>query len=190
MVIKNKIQSEEIINKLGLNGIEQIIIIENEWSKIDKYIKETGYTHYSVRSLKADGKFHHNLSIYELYKLIWSMKSGTKVQIVQSLKKQDESDLLLQGYVCVFDNYDIIAELNDKPGFAMRQVMNVSEQELKMKYYFNDVENKAPRCLVNSGIIDLIYEKGLFNCVVEFTYYNTPVGRNKEQLLIWEVRSY
>jgi hypothetical protein len=44
--------------------------------------------------------------------------------------------------------------------------------------------------LANTKILEFISEYELFDVVVEFTYYDIPVGRNREPLLIWEIRNY
>ena len=182
-----KRESDALIDVLGLNRVPEIIVYFNtkrSLQKIEQFIHETLFSYYGMRSLKSGQIFKHAVPRDQVVNELYEFEDGVK--ICESMYDFDNNNLVLQGYIYMDRSYNVICEANDEPGMSNRRAMLCP----KYKWYFSDVEDHAPRVLVNTGILDLITKHELFDVVLEFTYYNVPVGRNKEKLLIWEIRNY
>lgn len=184
---QNKKESDKLINELRLNRVvEQVFYFDDEdvYSSIKNFVYETGLTHYGMRSLKPGGTFLYAVHRQYVVNNTHEFKQGVK--ICESMYYPDLKNLVLQGYISVDRDFNVCCEANDIRGKSNRESMAFP----KYRWIFNDCEERAPRTLVNTGILDLIAKNELFGVVVEFTYYDIPVGINKEPLLIWEIRNY
>lgn len=184
---KNKRESDKLINDLALNRVSEKVVYFDKphwFNELQTYMEETCFDHYGMRSLKPGELFLYAIDRRYIIRNLFNFKEGVK--ICESMWYPDKDNLVLQGYISIDRNFNIMCEANDIGGQSLRKSMEVP----KYKWYFSELEQKAPRILVNSGILDLMATYELFDVVVEFTYYDIPVGRNKEKLLIWEVRDY
>lgn len=190
MNIKNKEQNIRLLDELNLNRIES-----HKFSIIGKNIVGTkGYKDMltslffgdlkcSIRSNIPGGIFIHDLTFDEFIVATYSLKGGD-YYLVESLKQPDDKNMIVQGYVKVTKDYDVVAELNRVKGLNMREAMRNPPIILT----FNDLYDRSPRYL--NKILDLIYKHELFDHIVEFTQYDCAVGVKKENIIIWEVRNY
>ena len=184
---KNKLESDVLINVLNLNRvIDKTFYFNNSDVLFDvsKFINETGLDLYGMRSLKPGQCFKYSVPKKDVIKQLSDFEDGVK--ICESMYAADTNNMILQGYISLDKSFNVICEASDVPGISLRQSMGVP----KYKWYFSDLYERAPRILVNSKILDLIVTNGLFDVFLEFTYYDIPVGINKEKLLIWEIRDY
>ena len=79
------------------------------------------------------------------------------------------------------------ASLSDIKGISNRIAMldpkyNIYDYDLK--------ERRDPTIRGISTVIDYISANGLIGMVVEFSLFDIPVGINKENIIIWELRNY
>jgi hypothetical protein len=184
---RNKKESDQLIDHLKLNRVLEKTVYFSEpraLPTIVDFLKETGFQHYGMRSLRPGEVFKYAVPDTDVIDELADFKDGVK--ICESLYLPDHNNLILQGYIGMDRYFNVSCEANDIPGMSLRHSMAYP----KYKWYFNELEHHAPRILVCSGILDTLANYELFDVIVEFTYYSVSVGRNKEPLIIWEIRNY
>lgn len=184
MLISSKKQSDDIIKKLDLNRIDGKTFTANEITEAEKYIKTSPYPLFGIRDRKtAMGTFHHGVTPEDAMQKIKGYEVFT---VCESLIAADKNHLLLQGEIEVKKNLDVIASLNDEAGTSNRDAM----KNPKYKISFNDAMESTPKIIGFNTVLNYIYTHELFDCVVEFGYYDIPVGVKRENIIIWELRNY
>lgn len=182
--IKSKDKSDKLIKKFNLNRLSKKVFNKNEIEKIKKFINENNYKFYSIRSnIKSSGKFYYKVKSEDIFNKIKEFETFT---LSESLVDADTNNLILQGDIQIFDDWTCIASLSNERGKSNREVENSPQYKL----YFNIIDDYEPNIKGLKEIIDYYVTYELFNFVLEFTLYDIPVGINKENILVWEIRDY
>jgi len=75
--------------------------------------------------------------------------------------------------------------LSNIPGYSVRDCYNNPDYKGKSDIFDKRLTN------INgvNEIIDYILKNNLTNIIVEFTVFNCLIGKNKEKIVIWELRT-
>ena len=128
MVIKNKMESINVINKLGLNKFPEQLFKKNEKDKIKEFTKEYPAKYYAIRDREKPG--------------------GT-------FKLKVEKD-------------NIFDEIKNYNLFSIKKLNNIKHYE---------------------EIYSYIIKNELKDIIVEFALFDINVGINKENIIIYELRT-
>jgi hypothetical protein len=182
MIVKDKAASAKLIQRLGLNRVEQETFHAGNRTEIQTYISRTGYPLYNIR----DNIGRMFKPLVPAKEVLDTIQSYTCFSIFQSLQEIDQKNLVLQGDIIICTNMEVLATLSDKKGITLREATTSP----KYKLSFNLLERREPRIKGLKEIIDYIFRHELFGHVVEFSLYDVPVGVNQENILVWELRNY
>lgn len=185
-MILNKTESDRLIKEKGLNRIEEGHF-KGSSNTLDEdvleYLDRTRYKYYNIRDKSySNGMFRYKLTRDEIIAID---KNYDKFAIYESLAEADDR-LILQGEIEINKDFELWASLSDVKNIpnriAMKEPKFILEIDLK--------ESKEPNIRGLKGVIDYIISKELIGMVVEFSLFEIPVGINRENIIIWELRNY
>ena len=185
--VRSKKESDELIKKLDLNCIKEEKIFNKYKEKdikeaVKKYLLETNYKYYNMRDKEnASGKYLYKLSSEEVLE---NMGWYNIFSVFESLSEADNR-LVLQGEIYIDPNAKLIASLDNRKNISNRQAMYNPRYTLSL-----DLLQRNEPCIPGlKEIIDYVFIKKLFGIIVEFSFYEIPVGLHQENMIIWELRS-
>lgn len=182
--IKNKDNSEKLIRKMNLNRLLRVEFNKEEIDKVKEFIDNSDCQYYSIRSrIKSSGKFYYKIAPDDVLNKVKDFESFV---LSESLVEADQKYLILQGSIQIFDDWTCIASLNDTKGQPNREADDIP----KYKLFFNIIDDYEPDIRGLKRIIDYYVTHELFNLVLEFSIYDIPIGINKENIIVWEIRDY
>lgn len=186
MIIRNKSESLQYLEKLGVNYFPEQVFNpkdENIMGKIHQFFEDNEAERYVLRDIsKAQGRTFFNISKNEVYQNIKTYDD--KFSIAVSSKNYGEYVLIGDIYISdTLDNFWLLA--SDNPKYNTRAVLKDPKWNLATDYYDRRIKN-IPNI---EKIIDYIFEHDLFNVVIEFAVYPERVGKNKEYVAIFELRT-
>lgn len=182
-LIRNKQESDFIIKKLGLNKMSEGIFSKENINELSDFLKINNYPFYNLRDKNnPSGNFFYKITPEEVLK---QSKNYDIFSVYESLALADEK-LILQGDIQLNKDFTLLASLSDIKNIPNRLAM----QKPVYKINVDLKEKKEPSIKGLTRIIDYIITHKLFEVIVEFSLFDIPVGVNKENILIWELRNY
>jgi len=186
MIIKTKKESIEKIKDLGLNYFQEEIFGVKDLDKIENFFNKNQANEYCLRDPeRTNGKFFFIKNFEECKEKLKSYKN--LVTVCVSSNEYDE-DIVLLGDIKVTKEFsgeiiDLTAR-TDKDA-DHRNIYKNPEYNLHTDLN-NDVIWNVPGF---SKLIRYITDHELYDVIVEFVVYDCPVGVNKENIAIFELRS-
>lgn len=171
MIIKNKLESIDKINELGLNKFSEELFKKNDDERIKKFIENYPVNYYAIRDRsKASGNFK------------------LKVDFDKVLEEIKEYNLFTinvssANYV---NNQLLYATLSIDPTASVRDALRNPTFNLKTDI-FDKKLNKIPHF---DYIYQYITNNNLQNVIVEFALFNKEVGIKKEKVIVYELRTH
>lgn len=184
MQVKNKTESDFMIKKLGLNRMLEGIFSNNQREELANFLNKHQFPYYNMRDKsKSMGEFLYKLTFEEVVK---NSVKYDKFSVYESLADADTNHMILQGDIHIDYGWNMMASLDTHRCISNRIAM----QQPQYKILLNLIEDKTPYIQGLNQVLNYIITHELFNVYVEFTYFDIPLGINKENLLIWELRNY
>lgn len=181
MKISNKLESYEKIIELGLNRFPEKVFKSNQIDEVKDFINEYPATYYAIRDKsKAGGVFKlavkqedvlNEIVGYELFSIN-----------VSSFNYVDNQ--LLVGEICIGNN-EVSAILSTNSKYSVRDTLRNPDFNF-VTSIFDERLNDVPYF---DNIYKYIVEHKLKNVIVEFAYFDEPVGINNENIIIYELRT-
>ena len=186
MIVKNKKESIQKIKELNLNHFKEDVFGVKDEEKIKEFFMENPASEYCLRDPeKTSGKFFFVKSFDECLKKLKNYKNY--VTICVSANEYDE-DIVLLGDIKVKKEFG-----NDVVDITARTDKNADHRNIYENPEFNLHTNLEDDKLWNipgfSKLIRYITDHDLYDIVIEFAVYDCPVGVNKENIAIYELRS-
>ena len=184
-MIRTKEQSDYEIRARDLNRlVSRTFDVDVNESEILNFMEETNYKAYNIRDkVNAGGTFKYGVEPQDVLREI---KGYKKFSLAESLQEADKQ-LILQGDIEIDRNFNIRASLSDIAGISNRIAMQQPKYNI---FNINLAEDKLPYICGLDRVIDYICQHELIDMVVEFSYFNIPVGIKHENIIIWELRNY
>ena len=183
MRILSKQQSDYTIKKLNLNRVDERILHSNQMDELKKYLSESKSTYFNIRDKSTSmGTFLYKLTKEEIIK---ESVSYDKYSVYESFYEADKG-LVLQGEILIDKKFQLTATLDDKLNISNREAMKYPKYRITADL----LNDRDPNIRGLTKVLDYIIVNELFDSVVEFTLFSQPVGTNKEEIIIWEIRNY
>lgn len=180
-MILNKASSDHLIRKKELNRMSEQVF--TGISNLKDYLSQNDFKYYNIRDKsKAMGEFKYKVTKSEV---LSAAKNYQEFSVFESLEEADKG-IVLQGEVFIGNDFQMMATLSDTLNMSNREAMKSPSYNINCDL----VHNTEPYIRGLTEVIDYICHKELIGMVVEFTLYETKVGVNNEELLIWELRNY
>lgn len=159
------------------------VFSKDSLNELKTFLKQYKYPYYNIRDKsKSMGDFLYKITEEEVIKNSYKYD---KFSVYESLAEADKN-LILQGDIFISKDFELCASLSDVKGISNRVAM----QEPKYHIRTDLKENREPYIYGLKKVIDYVITNCLFDVYVEFSLFDIPVGINKENILIWELRNY
>lgn len=182
MIIKNKLESIEKINKLNLNRFPEELFKVEEKQKVKDFLKNFPAQYYAIRDKSKSGGIFKLKVNYD--KVLEEISEYNLFSINVSSANYVDNQLLV-GEIEILSNGEIYAILSTNPTASVRDALRNPTFNLKTNIFDKNL-NKIPH-------FDFIYyyiiNNNLQNVIVEFSLFNKNVGIYNEKIIIYELRT-
>lgn len=182
MIIKNKLESLETINRLELNRFSEQIFTANEETKVKQFIENNPAEFYAIRDKsKAGGIFKLKVAADKVLEEIdeYSLFS-INISSINYVNNQ-----LLVGEVEFLSDGEVYATLSLDPAASVRDALKKPDFNLKTTI-FDKKLNNIPGF---DYIYKYIHDNNLNDVIVEFALFNKEVGIKKDKVIVYELRT-
>ena len=181
MKISNKLESYDKIIELNLNRFPEKVFKANQLDEVVHFIQQYPADYYAIRDKsKAGGVFKLAVKKED----VLSEVLGYELFSINVSSFNYVDNQLLVGEICVGNN-EVSAILSTNSKYSVRDTLRNPD--------FNFVASIFDERLNNVPYFDNVYkyivENKLQNVIVEFAYFNKPVGINNEHIIIYELRT-
>lgn len=183
MIIKNKLESMQKINELGLNKFPEQLFKSGEQKKIKEFLTCYPARYYAIRDKsKASGIFKLKVDTSDILSEIGDYNLFTiNVSSANYVKNQ-----VLVGEIEILSNGEVYATLSVDKTASVRDALRCPTFNLKTNI-FDKKLNEIP-------YFDFIYQYiinyNLQNVIVEFAIFDVKVGIKKENIIVYELRTH
>lgn len=182
-MIANKTQSDIEIKKRGLNRMVEGVFVKGQKHELESFLNQNQYPFYNIRDKsQSRGKFVYKITREEVIQLSHEYE---RFSVYESLWEADEK-LIIQGDIFINNDFELIASLDSRKNIPLRIATNNPMYMLSLDLK----ERREPSIPGLTEAIDFIVEHELFNMYVEISVFGIPVGVNRENIIIWELRNY
>jgi len=182
MKITNKIESYKKIIELNLNRFPEKIFKVSEIDEIKNFIEAYPVNYYAIRDKsKAGGVFKLKV---EPQDILNEIKDYDLFSINVSSYNYIENQLLV-GEIYI-SNTAVNAILSTNNKYSVRDAIKDPDFNFMTNIFDNKTLNKIP-CF--DHIYRYIVDNKLQNTIVEFAYFDKPIGINNEPIIIYELRT-
>lgn len=182
MKIHNKLESYNKIAELNLNKFPEKIFKANQEKEVIDFINSYPAKYYAIRDKSKAGG-------------IFKLKVESK-DILQEIKEYDTFSINVSSYnyinnqllvgEIIISGTNVSAILSTNGSFSVRDAIKSPDYNFVTTIFDNKLLNKIP-CFDN--VYKYIIENELTDTIVEFSYFNIPVGINNENIVIYELRT-
>ncbi len=183
MKIENKLQSIEVINELNLNKFPEQLFYKGEEKKVQEFLENYSVPYYAIRDkTRAGGEFKLKVSYNQVLEEI----KEYKIFSINVSSANYADNQLLVGEIEFLSNGEVYMILSTESTFSVRDATQNPTFNLKTDIFDKEL-NKIPN-------FDFLYQyitsHGLMDVIVEFSLFNKKVGINKEEIVIYELRTH
>ena len=183
MIIRNKLDSINMINKLDLNKFPEMLFRENEEDKIKTFIDSYPADFYAIRDKsKAGGLFKLKV---DCDKVLDEIKGYNLFTINVSSANYIDNQLLV-GEIEFLSNGEVYAILSIDPTASVRDAIANPTFNFKTDIFDKGL-NKIPH-------FDFIYQyisnNKLLDVIVEFALFDKKVGLKRQKIIVYELRTH
>ena len=183
MIIKNKIESMEVIKKLKLNVLPIQYFERYYEEEIKEFMAKYPAKYYAVRIANCAMSNKHRLSVPQ-DELLEYCKNLTKFTINVSSFCYKENQIIC-GEIKIYKDMKIEYIVSNNSNYSVRDCYSDPDFSGQTDIYDKKIKNIKGF----DTIIDYIFKYNLFDTIVEFTVFNCDVGLNNEKVVIYELRT-
>ena len=175
--IKNKLESINAINELGLNKFPEQLFRSNEEDRVKEFIKKYPAKYYAIRDRsRAGGVFKLKV---DCDKVLEEIGGYTLFTInVSSINYVDNQ--LLVGEIEFLSNNEVYATLSIDPSYSVRDAIKNPTFNIKTDIFDNKTLNKIPHF---DYIYNFVKTNNLEDVIVEFALFDKEVGIKKQRII-------
>lgn len=182
MKIKNKIESYKKIIELNLNRFPENIFKSGEVDKVKNFIETYPANYYAIRD-KSKAGWVFKLKV-ESQNILNEVLGYDLFSInVGSYNYIDNQLLVGEIYI---SNTEVNGILSTNSKYSVRDAIRNPNFNFTTNIFDDKILNQIPYF---DAVYEYIVNKKLQNTIVEFAYFDKPVGINNENIIIYELRT-
>ena len=182
MIITNKIESYNKIIELGLNRFPEKIFKSSQINEVQEFINKYPANYYAIRDKsKAGGVFKLKVEPQNIMNEV----SGYDLFSINVSSYNYIDNQLLVGEIYI-SGTSVNAILSTNSSYSVRDAIRNPDFNFMTNIFDDETLNQIP-CF--DEVYKYIVKNKLQNTIVEFAYFDKPVGINKENIIIYEVRT-
>lgn len=183
MLVRNKQESYLMIKRLNLNITNEVLFTTGQIKEVQDYLDNNPWEYYVIRDKKnISGKYLYKVTKEEVLDHVNDYELFTVAESTYNY----EDHRILCGDIQIDSECNVLACIDDDSTKPFRECENNS----KYKLDFNLLYDYEPNIRGLRDVIDYVFINKLFDVIVEFSLYDIPVGVNKQNIIIWELRNY
>lgn len=183
MKISNKIESYNKIIELNLNRFPEKIFKTSQINEVKEFIKKYPANYYAIRDKsKAGGVFKLKVEPQNVFNEI----TGYDLFSINVSSYNYIDNQLLVGEIFITDTM-VGATLSTNSKYSVRDAIKSPDFNFITTIFDDKQLNQIP-CF--NKVYKYVVEHKLFNTIVEFAYFNKPIGINNENIIIYEIRTH
>jgi len=183
LIIKNKLESINMINELKLNKFPEQLFRKNEEDKVQEFIEKYPADYYAIRDKsKAGGTFKLKVD----YDKVLDEINGYSLFTINVSSANYVENQLLVGEIEFLSNGELYAILSVDPTASVRDALRNPTFNLKTDIFDKELD-KIPYF---NFIYQYIMENKLQDVIVEFALFDKEVGIKKQRIIIYELRTH
>lgn len=181
--VRNKKESRELIQRLGVNTVPEIFANKNDINEIEQFFLNNKAELYVIRhSGKADAHYEYVKNFDEFKNVLDNFEN----EIIVAVSINSYKNKILLGAIEV-DGNKIHLCATTNPKLDHRTIYNGTAEYMIETVIFDNELDRIPQI---KYLFDYIQKYSLYNVTIEFTIYDQPVGINHERIIINEIRNY
>lgn len=182
MKITNKIESYNKIIELGLNRFPEKIFKSSQKNEVEYFVKTYPANYYAIRDKsKAGGIFKLKVEPENILNEV----AGYDLFSINVSSYNYIDNQLLVGEIFI-SNTSVNAILSTNSSYSVRDAIRNPDFNFMTNIFDDKTLDKIP-CF--DAVYKYIIDNKLQNTIVEFAYFNKPIGINKENIIIYELRT-
>ena len=183
MFITNKLESIKKINELGLNKFPEQLFLENDTEKVKEFLSKYPAKYYAIRDKsKASGIVKLKVAFEDV---LSEIKGYSLFTINVSSANYVENQLLV-GEIEVLSDGRIYAILSTNSSYSVRDALRNPSFNLSTDIF----DKKLNQIPYFDMVYQYIIDHKLQNVIVEFALFDTKVGINKQNIVVYELRTH
>ncbi len=184
MEIKNKLESIQVINKLGLNKFPEQLFKIGEETKVMEFLRQYPAKYYAVRDKsKAGGVFKLRV---EDNKVLEEVKDYNLFTVNVSSANYVDNQLLV-GEVEFLSNNEVYAILTMDSTASVRDALQHPDFNIKTNIFDSTILDRIPYF---DFIYNYVISHNLKDMIVEFALFDKEVGIKGEKIIVYELRTH
>ena len=182
MKITNKIESYNKIIELNLNRFPEKVFKKGEVDTVIEFINQYPAKFYAIRDKsKAGGVFKLKV---ESQDILQEISDYDLFSINVSSFNYIDNQKLVGEILITKSSVGAILALN--PKYSVRDALRDPDFNFTTSIFNNELLNQIPHF---DDIYKFIVENNLIGVIVEFAYFDKPVGINNQNIIIYELRT-
>ena len=182
MKISNKIESYNKIIELGLNHFPEKIFKSSQINEVEDFVKKYPANYYAIRDKsKAGGVFKLKVKPENILNEV----SGYEIFSINVSSYNYIDNQVLVGEIFI-SNTSVNAILSTNSSYSVRDAVKNPDFNFMTDIFNDKTLNKIPYF---DKIYKYIIDNKLQDAIVEFAYFDKPVGINHENIIIYELRT-
>lgn len=183
MIIRNKIESIDKINELGLNKFPEQLFKTNDEEKVRKFLQDYPAEYYAIRDKsRAGGVFKLKVD----YNKVLDEIQGYNIFTINVSSANYVDNQLLVGEIEFLSNGEVYAILSVDPTASVRDAISNPTYNLKTDIF----DKKLGRIPHFDVIYQYAMSHNLKDVIVEFALFDKDVGIKKEKVIVYELRTH
>ncbi len=182
MKIKNKLESYNKIIELKLNRFPEKIFKSSQINEVQDFINAYPANYYAIRDKsKAGGVFKLKVEPQNVIKEVAGYNLfSINVSSYNYIKNQ-----LLVGEISI-SGTSVNAILSTNSAYSVRDAIRNPDFNFTTNIFDDKTLDQIPYFV---EVYKYIVENKLQNTIVEFAYFDIPIGINQENIIIYELRT-
>jgi hypothetical protein len=185
MKISNKIESLKKIKELKLNQLPEKFFDEFNAKIIIGFLENNKAEYYAVRDKSTAMSPKHKLAVKNADVLNYCKNNKLQSFTINVSSYNYRENQICAGEICIHSDFTIDYILTNNPSYSVRDCYKNPD----FKGVTDIFDKKIKYIKGFDAIIDYVIKYNLFDVIVEFTVFNCPIGANKENIIIWELRT-
>lgn len=182
MKIKNKLESYNKIIELGLNRFPEKIFKSSEINEVQEFINKYPANYYAIRDKsKAGGVFKLKVEPQNILNEV----SGYDLFSINVSSYNYIDNQLLVGEIFI-SGTTVNAILSTNSRYSVRDAIRNPDFNFTTNIFDDKTLNQIPYF---DEVYKYVVDNKLQNIIVEFAYFDKPVGINNENIVVYELRT-
>lgn len=182
-IVRNKKESRDLIQQLGVNRVPEIFVNKNDVEEIERFFLNNKADLYVIRHSEKASAHYEYVNNFDEFKKVANRFDN---EIIIAVSINSYKNKILLGAIEV-DKERVRLCATSKPELDHRTMYNGTAEYMIDTDIFDRKLANIPEI---DYLMDYIQRYDMFGVTIEFTIYDRAVGINQERIIINEIRNF